>query len=87
MNYRIISKVLFKMDCNKNKNLEHCSCSYEPCNRKGCCCNCIKYHLKMRQLPGCCFNTVQEKTFDRSFEHFSRLVEDKKGITDLMLVF
>jgi hypothetical protein len=26
----------------------------------------------MRQLPGCCFPPVVEKTFDRSFEAFAR---------------
>ncbi len=66
------------MECNKERNLEHCNCSYEPCERKGLCCNCIKYHLRMRQLPGCCFKTAQEKTYDRSFEHFARLVQENK---------
>jgi hypothetical protein len=28
----------------------------------------------MRQLPGCCFSDDAERTYDRSFEHFARLV-------------
>ncbi len=62
------------MECKKEKNLQHCNCSYDPCSRKGICCECIQYHLKARELPGCCFNKAAEKTFDRSFEHFARLV-------------
>ncbi|MBW1900100.1 MAG: cytosolic protein [Deltaproteobacteria bacterium] len=63
------------MDCNQEKNMERCNCSYEPCSRKGICCKCIAYHLDMRQLPGCCFPKDAEATYDRSFEHFSRLVK------------
>ncbi len=66
------------MECQKEKNLTKCPCSYEPCNKKGICCECISYHLKSRQLPGCCFSKEAERTYDRSFEHFARLVKDKK---------
>jgi len=66
------------MNCNKERNMDRCNCTYEPCPRKGSCCECIAYHLKMRQLPGCCFPDDAEKTWDRSFEHFSRLVQEKK---------
>ncbi len=62
------------MDCQKEKNLAFCNCTYEPCSRKGVCCECIQYHLKSRQLPGCCFSASTEKTYDRSFEHFAKLV-------------
>lgn len=62
------------MDCKKEKNLEHCNCTYDSCSRKGLCCDCLRYHLKLRQLPGCCFPKEAEATFDRSFEHFARLV-------------
>jgi len=66
------------MECNKTRNLESCICSYEPCSRKGICCECISYHLKSRQLPGCCFSPDAERTYDRSFEHFAKLVAGKK---------
>lgn len=62
------------MECNKSNNMKHCNCSYEPCPRKGACCECIAYHRKMRQLPACLFPDEAEKTYDRSFEHFARLV-------------
>ena len=62
------------MDCKKSSNLQQCNCSYTPCSRKGICCDCIRYHLSMRELPACCFPDSAERTFDRSFEHFSQLV-------------
>lgn len=66
------------MDCMKEKNLERCTCTYTSCAKRGACCDCIAYHVKMRQLPGCCFSKDAEKTYDRSFEHFARLVMEKK---------
>ena len=63
------------MDCKKESNLEKCACTYSSCNKRGACCDCISYHLRMRQLPGCCFSKSAEATYDRSFEHFARLVE------------
>ncbi len=66
------------MECKNEKNLSSCSCSYEPCPRKGNCCDCLEYHLKSRELPGCCFSSDAEKTYNRSFEFFARLVNEKK---------
>ncbi len=66
------------MECKKEQNLNSCNCSYDPCARKGICCECISYHLKSRQLPACCFPDDAERTYDRSFEHFARLVTHKK---------
>jgi hypothetical protein len=59
------------MECKKDKNLDFCSCSYPGCSRKGICCECLQYHLKSQQLPGCCFSDDVEKTFDRSFRAFA----------------
>ncbi|OQX62851.1 MAG: cytosolic protein [Desulfococcus sp. 4484_241] len=66
------------MECKIEKNLEKCNCTYEPCSRKGKCCDCISYHLGMRQLPACCFPNDAEATYDRSFEYFARLVSEKR---------
>ena len=66
------------MECKKDKNLKSCNCTYEPCSRKGSCCHCLAFHLQSRELPGCCFSREAERTFDRSFEHFSRLVAQDK---------
>ncbi len=66
------------MECRSEENLSLCNCTYEPCARKGICCECIQHHLKARQLPACVFPAKAEATFDRSFEHFARLVGQKK---------
>jgi hypothetical protein len=66
------------MECNKEKNLSLCNCTYEPCERKGMCCECIQYHVKSRELPACCFPDDAEATYDRSFEFFARLVQEGK---------
>lgn len=60
------------MECKQQKNMKFCSCSYPGCDRKGICCECLQYHLKNRQLPGCCFPPAAEKTYDRSFAAFAR---------------
>ena len=60
------------MECNKETNLENCTCSYSGCSRKGLCCECISYHLQSRQLPGCCFPSDAERSYDRSFEAFAK---------------
>ena len=66
------------MECKNQQNMSHCNCSYEPCSRKGNCCDCISYHLKSRELPGCCFPDGAERTYNRSFEFFARLVTEGK---------
>lgn len=57
-------------ECKAEKNMENCNCSYEPCSRKGVCCECVTYHRKMRELPACFFPDDVEKTYDRSYEKF-----------------
>lgn len=57
---------------NQERNQAFCSCSYPGCARHALCCECLQYHLKKRQLPGCCFPPEAEKTYDRSFEAFAR---------------
>jgi hypothetical protein len=66
------------VECKKAQNLKSCTCSYDPCSRKGICCECVSYHLKSRQLPGCCFPASAERTYDRSFAHFAKLVMEGK---------
>ena len=68
----------FVMECKQAKNADHCTCTYTSCSRRGACCDCVAYHLKSRQLPGCCFPPDAEATYDRSFEHFARLVLGKR---------
>lgn len=64
------------MECRKEENLESCACTYPGCSRKGICCECLQYHLRSRQLPGCCFPPDAEASYDRSFEKFAELVNN-----------
>lgn len=64
------------MDCNIEANLKHCNCTYEPCSRKGKCCECISYHLSINELPACCFPGNIEKTYDRSFARFVKIYKE-----------
>ena len=57
---------------NYRKNLDRCNCTYSGCSRKGTCCECIRYHLSMRQLPGCAFSAADERTYDRSISRYLR---------------
>jgi hypothetical protein len=66
------------MDCKQEKNQQKCNCTYEPCSRKGTCCDCLRYHLDSRELPACFFPANAERTYDRSFEHFARLVSQNR---------
>lgn len=60
------------MECNKERNLESCNCTY-PCSKKGICCECIAYHRSLGELPACYFDEKAEKTYNRSIEYFIRL--------------
>ncbi len=61
------------MECNKEQNLDICNCSYDPCPRKGVCCECISYHKGSGELPACFFPDKAERTYDRSIAHFIRI--------------
>lgn len=64
------------MECKHyEENRQRCPCTYEPCSRKGYCCQCITYHLRMGELPGCVFPPEVERTFDRSFARFVETVQ------------
>ncbi|MDI6823336.1 MAG: DUF6485 family protein [Bacillota bacterium] len=58
------------MECNLRQNRDACTCTYEPCSRKGRCCECISYHRAHGELPGCLFPPQAERTYDRSLRRF-----------------
>jgi hypothetical protein len=60
------------MECNVKSNRSGCTCTYEPCSRKGHCCECVAYHRAMDELPGCYFTPEVERTYDRSIARFVR---------------
>ncbi|MBI5502222.1 MAG: hypothetical protein HY907_18405 [Deltaproteobacteria bacterium] len=49
-----------------DRNLQRCTCTYEPCSRKGRCCLCLEYHRNNDELPACFFPPEVERTYDRS---------------------
>ncbi len=60
-------------DCTSlKKNRSDCNCTYEPCPRKGKCCECLRYHRDSGELPACYFPAEVERTYDRSIERFVR---------------
>jgi len=58
------------MECQMDENKAKCTCTYEPCSRKGKYCECISYHLEANELPGCVFPPEVEKIYDRSIAKF-----------------
>jgi hypothetical protein len=61
------------MDCQGlTANRKACNCTYEPCSRKGKCCECIAYHRRSGELPACYFTDRQEATYNRSIDYFIR---------------
>ncbi|MCJ7508499.1 MAG: DUF6485 family protein [candidate division Zixibacteria bacterium] len=57
-------------ECDLKENLSFCNCTYQPCSRKGKCCECIRYHWKVKELPACFFPASVEKSYDRSLDRF-----------------
>ncbi len=62
-------------ECSKASNIAECTCTYEPCSRKGLCCQCIMYHRAHGEVPGCLFSEKTERTYDRSI---ARFIEDQR---------
>lgn len=63
------------MECKKDKNKENCACTY-GCSKSGMCCECVSFHRKRGEIPGCFFSPEAELTYDRSFE---KLKADRKA--------
>ncbi len=61
------------MICTIVKNSEKCNCTYEPCSRKGKCCECVAYHRSSGELPACYFDAISERSYDRSIENYMKL--------------
>jgi len=60
------------MECKKEENTTDCNCTYS-CDKKGMCCECLRYHRERSELPACYFSEKDEKNYDRSVENFVRL--------------
>ena len=57
------------MECTQERNKKDCTCTY-PCERRGRCCDCVAYHRRLGEIPGCFFPREAEKTYDRSIAYF-----------------
>jgi hypothetical protein len=69
------------MSCDNLKtNMSKCNCTYSGCDNHGKCCECLSYHLSMKQLPACAFPKDVEATYDRSFKAFVKVCKDRYGI-------
>ena len=58
------------MECKKDRNLKYCNCTYEPCSRKGRCCDCLHDHRRKGELPACFFDAAAEASYDRSLRRY-----------------
>ncbi len=63
--------------CDTDRNMKRCNCSYEPCSRKGKCCDCLTYHWRMGELPACMFPDDVERSYDRSIELFIKTYQQR----------
>lgn len=66
------------MNCSISKNLKNCSCTYEPCPRKGKCCECVEYHRRANEIPGCFFPEEAERTYNRSVTYFVSVMQKRR---------
>lgn len=55
---------------NLKDNLAQCTCTYSACDKTGLCCQCVAYHRRLRQIPGCFFTPEGERSYDRSYAAF-----------------
>lgn len=54
------------------ENKHPCPCTYSGCPHHGKCCDCIAFHNRMGEIPGCLFSKAGEAKWDRSFEAFAK---------------
>ncbi len=57
------------MECRIERNKQNCTCTYS-CHKKGICCECVRSHRIIGEIPGCFFPEEGEKTYDRSIANF-----------------
>lgn len=62
------------MECVATRSLDHCTCTYTACDKRGSCCKCVIYHREKGEIPGCFFTPEGEQTYDRSI---ANLIKDR----------
>lgn len=58
------------MDCKKEENKIDCTCTATTCSNRGVCCECVRYHREIGEIPGCFFPAAAERTYDRTIAKF-----------------
>ena len=61
---------------NKEKNLQHCNCTYEPCSRKGICCECLAYHREHAELRPVISRRKWKKPMIGALRDFSKFLSN-----------
>ena len=56
---------------NRSRNKQDCTCTY-GCSKAGMCCECVSFHRRRNEVPGCFFSKEGEATYDRSIEALAR---------------
>ncbi|MFP4012802.1 MAG: DUF6485 family protein [Chitinispirillaceae bacterium] len=56
----------------ENSTGENCPCTYSSCSRRGKCCECVAYHRRSGEIPGCFFTPEGERTYNRTIKAFIR---------------
>jgi hypothetical protein len=58
------------MECKKADNKIDCTCTATTCSNRGVCCDCVRYHRELGEIPGCFFSPAAERSYDRSIANF-----------------
>jgi hypothetical protein len=68
------------MECQKEQNLENCTCSHPDCPRKGKCCECVFHHRTKGEIPACFFPSESEGSYvsNRGVENFIKSHQEYK---------
>ena len=64
------------MECKNERNMSFCNCTFS-CSKKGNCCDCLKYHRSLGELPACYFPNDAERSGNRSVDNFIRIYNEK----------
>ncbi len=67
-------------ECKLEANRAYCNCTYEPCEKKGVCCECLRYHLRRGEVPACFFPEDVERTYDRSIDKFIEVYRERRHL-------
>ena len=67
-------------ECKINANKKRCNCTYEPCSKKGLCCDCLQYHLNSGEMPACFFPDDIERGYNRSVANFVKVWQERKHL-------